>query len=152
MLFSSSGFAQQKEMLYLPDSIPIEFVKIPAGHFMMGSPTSEPGRDKDESPQMETQVNTFWMGVCEVTQAQWLSVMGYNPAVFKQKVDHLSYPVETVSWLEAMVFIKKLNQLNIGNFRLPTEAEWEYACRAGTETAYYWGDYKNEWSLNKQAV
>ncbi|MEM6377231.1 MAG: formylglycine-generating enzyme family protein [Bacteroidota bacterium] len=151
LFFYSAAYGQNRMVVYFPDSIPVELVKIPAGSFMMGSPNSEFGRDKDESPQLEAEVPDFWMGIYEITQAQWLSVMGYNPATFKQRVDHLSYPIETITWLEAQVFIRKLNQLNIGHFRLPTEAEWEYACRAGTQTAFYWGPYENEWSINKKA-
>ncbi|MEL7118633.1 MAG: formylglycine-generating enzyme family protein [Bacteroidota bacterium] len=142
---------QETQLFYLPDSVTIEFVKIPGGTFLMGSPFDETGRDKDEAPQHEVSIKEFWLGTYEVTQTQWLCVMGYNPSTFKQKIDHLSYPVETVSWSETQAFIDKLNQLGIGSFRLPTEEEWEYACRAGSQTAYYWGEYKNEWMLNQYA-
>ena len=145
------AYSQTTQSLWLPDSVEIQFTEIASGAFLMGSPVDEEGRDKDESPQREIELGSFWMGTFEVTQAQWLSVMGYNPAVFKQKVNHLSFPVEMVSWQECMIFIQKLNKLGMGTFRLPTEEEWEYACRAGTETHYYWGDFKGEWHVSKQA-
>jgi formylglycine-generating enzyme required for sulfatase activity len=109
----------------------IEMVYIPPGSFMMGSSIDR------EKPVHEVRINySFYMGKYEVTQAQWQAVMGSNPSNFKG--DNL--PVETVSWDDAMAFIARLNVLNDGyTYRLPTEAEWEYACRAGT-TGDYAGD------------
>ena len=78
----------------------------------------------------------FWLGETEVTQAQWQDIMGSNPSYFKGR----DLPVEQVSWNDIQEFIKKLNRRTGKRFRLPTEAEWEYAARAGTQTAYYWGD------------
>ena len=77
------------------------------------------------------------MGVYEVTQAQWQTVMGSNPSTFN---DNPNKPVETISWYDAQEFIRKLNTLEQGTFRLPTEAEWELACRAGTRTRFFWGE------------
>jgi formylglycine-generating enzyme required for sulfatase activity len=111
----------------------IEMVYIPPGEFMMGSENGE----KNEQPVHRVTISqAFYIGRYEVTQAQWKEVMGNNPSRFKG--DNL--PVESVSWEDAQSFIQKLNQMNDGYaYRLPTEAEWEYACRAGT-TGDYAGD------------
>jgi formylglycine-generating enzyme required for sulfatase activity len=113
------------------------FVKIPAGTFMMGSPDSEPGRNLDEGPQHQVTISkAFELQTTEVTQSQWQAVMGSNPSYFKGP----DLPVEQVSWDDAQAFIAKLNAKNDGyRYRLPTEAEWEYAARAGT-TGPYAGD------------
>ncbi len=114
-------------------------VKIPAGTFDMGSNSG----DSDEKPIHEVTISKdFYMGMYEVTQAQWQAVMGSNPSRFSGD----NHPVEQVSWNDCQTFIQKLNEMGYGTFRLPTEAEWEYACRAGTTTDYYWengniGDY-----------
>jgi formylglycine-generating enzyme required for sulfatase activity len=105
-------------------------VLIPAGTFMMGSPDGV--GDNDEHPQHQVSVQSFYMGKYEVTQAQWRAVMGTNPSNFKG--DNL--PVENVSWNDATEFCRKLSQMTGREYRLPSEAEWEYACRAGTT-----GDY-----------
>ena len=113
------------------------FVEIPAGHFNMGSPVGERGRERQERRHEVVITRPFWMGVFEVTQAQWLRVMGENPSWFHESGD---LPVERVSWHEALEFAGRLTDLAPGSrFRLPTEAEWEYACRAGTDTAYHVG-------------
>ncbi len=119
------------------DSLPgMTFVQIPGGEFMMGSPPSEQSRD-DEGPQHRVTIQPFEMMTTEVTQAQWEAVMGNNPSNFKSDVR----PVEQVSWNDVQEFIRKLNELDPGNgYRLPSEAEWEYACRAGTMTRFYSGD------------
>jgi formylglycine-generating enzyme required for sulfatase activity len=106
----------------------IQMMSIPGGTFRMGSPESETGRDLDEGPQNEVTVATFYMSKYEVTQAPYKSVMGTNPSNFKG--DDL--PVESVTWNDAVDFCRKLSQLTHRNYRLPTEAEWEYAARAGT--------------------
>ena len=109
------------------------FITIPAGGFMMGSNDGEPR----EKPVHNVYIKSFYMMTTEVTQAQWQAVMGNNPSRFKG--DNL--PVESVSWNDVQDFIKKLNQLDPGKrYRLPTEAEWEYACRAGTTTRFYSGN------------
>ncbi|MEW6238721.1 MAG: formylglycine-generating enzyme family protein [Candidatus Omnitrophota bacterium] len=123
-------------------STPLEMVLIPAGTFTMGSPDNEPDRDSDEGPQHQvTLTKAFYMGKYEVTQAQWLAVMGSNPESLYGVGSN--YPVHYVSWNDCLTFIQKLNQTGQGTFRLPTEAEWEYACRAGTITRFYWGDDPN---------
>jgi len=120
----------------------MEFVLIPAGSFMMGSPESEEGRDSDEGPVHRVRIaKPFYLAKYEVTQGQWQAVMGNNPSHFKNAGDDA--PVEKVSWNDCREFLKKLNS-NVGAhgrapLRLPTEAEWEYACRAGTRTALYSG-------------
>ncbi|MCI5212448.1 MAG: formylglycine-generating enzyme family protein, partial [Candidatus Electrothrix sp. ATG2] len=115
----------------------MEFVLIPEGCFMMGAPPDEKDREDDEGPVHEICVDGFYMGKYEVTQGQWQKIMGNNPASFK-KGD--KYPVENVSWNDALKFLTELNGKSGKNYRLPTEAEWEYAVRAGTNTARYWGD------------
>ena len=123
--------------------VEMELALIPAGEFVMGSPDTEKGRDGDnrESPQSQVKIGRpFYMGRREVTQAQWLRVMGANPSRFKDGPDAGRRPVENVSWNDCQAFLKKLNSLGLGVFRLPTEAEWEYACRAGTRTPFAFGD------------
>jgi formylglycine-generating enzyme required for sulfatase activity len=113
----------------------IEFVLVPAGSFMMGSTN---GGDNEKPVHQVTISQAFYMGKYEVTQAQWQSVMGNNPSNFKDCGGNC--PVEQVSWDDAQNFVNKLNESNDGfRYRLPTEAEWEYACRAGT-TGDYAGD------------
>jgi formylglycine-generating enzyme required for sulfatase activity len=108
----------------------LEMVYIPAGTFMMGSPEDEKDRWSNEGPQHQvTLTQGFYMGRSQVTQAQWEVVMGSNPSCYSGKPNN---PVEQVSWEDCQEYIKKLNQMGRGTFRLPTEAEWEYACRAGT--------------------
>lgn len=114
-----------------------EMVSIPGGCFLMGSPASEAGRFDDER-QHEVCVGAFKIGRYEVTQGQWQAVMGSNPSVFKMCGDRC--PVENVSWDEVQEYIAKLNVRTGKKYRLPTEAEWEYAARAGTSTAYWWGN------------
>ncbi len=116
---------------------PLKMVQIPAGTFMMGSPDNDYWRDKDEIQHPVTLGQPFYLGVYVVTQAQWSAVMGTNPSYFYNQINH---PVENVSWNDCQEFIEKLNQMGKGVFRLPTEAEWEYACRAGTVTRYFWGN------------
>lgn len=123
----------------LNNSIGMEFVKIPAGSFMMGSPGSEKNRDDDEFQHKVTISKTFYMGKYEVTQAQWKAVLGKNPSSFSSCGDNC--PVEMVSWDDVQEFIKKLNAKGEGTYRLPTEAEWEYVCRAGITDAYSEGDF-----------
>jgi formylglycine-generating enzyme required for sulfatase activity len=115
---------------------------IPAGSFTMGSPTNEEGRNGNEGPQHRVFIpRGFWMGRTEVTQAQWQAVMGSDPSYFKNA--GANAPVEQVSWNDAKEFLQKLNQRSTAfTYRLPSEAEWEYACRAGTSTATYAGSLR----------
>ncbi len=123
----------------ITNSIGMKFAHIPAGTFMMGSPSDEPGRDDDEK-QHEVRISKpFYLQTTELSQGQWKKVMGNNPSHFKNCGDDC--PVERVSWNDAQEFISKLNQLEDTTiYRLPTEAEWEYACRAGTSTIFSFGD------------
>jgi formylglycine-generating enzyme required for sulfatase activity len=116
----------------------LEMVLILPGSFTMGSSMEEQGRLDTDWPLHEVTITKpFYMGKYEVTQAQWESVMGNNPSSFRGRPNN---PVEKVRWRTCQKFIKKLNSLGQGNFRLPTEAEWEYACRAGTVTRFSFGD------------
>lgn len=116
----------------------MEFVLIPAGKFMMGSPSGEKGRYRDEGPAHEVTIkNPFYLGKYSVTQKQWEQVLGSNPSHFKG----YNLPVEYVSWNETQEFIKKFNKMECTDkYCLPSEAKWEYACRAGTQTRYSFGD------------
>ena len=113
------------------------FKLIPAGTFMMGSPSYEPGRDDDETQHQVTFTQAFYMQTTEVTQDQWVAVMGSNPSDFSGCSD---CPVEQVSWNDIQTFITNLNTRGEGTYRLPTEAEWEYAARAGSTTEFANGD------------
>ncbi|MDM8522526.1 SUMF1/EgtB/PvdO family nonheme iron enzyme [Desulfococcaceae bacterium HSG8] len=120
------------------NSLGMEFVYIPSGTFMMGSPEDEPGRYADEKLHKVTLTRGFYMQNTPVTQGQWKAAMGNNPSYFKNCGDDC--PVEDVSWDDAQEFIRNLNHREGGGkYRLPTEAEWEYACRAGSTTALYTG-------------
>ncbi|WP_375474295.1 SUMF1/EgtB/PvdO family nonheme iron enzyme [uncultured Nostoc sp.] len=120
----------------LGNGITLEMVQIPGGSFMMGSAEGETERDKDESPQHQVKVPGFFMGKYEITQAQYQAIIGSNPSKFKGE----KRPVELVSWNSAVEFCKKLSQRTGKTYRLPSEAEWEYACRAGTKTPFYFGE------------
>ncbi|NCR28056.1 MAG: SUMF1/EgtB/PvdO family nonheme iron enzyme [Microcystis aeruginosa LE13-04] len=120
----------------LPKGVKLEMVSLPAGKFLMGSPESN-----DEKPQHQVKVNSFAIGKYPITQAQYQAVMGNNPSEFKNNPQN---PVECVSWNDAKAFCQKLSQITGKTYRLPTEAEWEYACRAGTTTRYYFGDDANQ--------
>ena len=110
---------------------------IPAGTFLMGSPDSELGRNPDEILHAVTLTHGFWLADTPVTQALWEAVMGNNPSRFRGN----ARPVENVSWDDAKTFIHKINTLQPNlNLCLPTEAQWEYACRAGTTTPFSFGD------------
>lgn len=106
------------------------FVYISPGSFLMGSPEYEPGRNKDETQHQVTLTEGFYIQVTPVTQRQWVSVMGFNPSTFADRGDDC--PVEGITWIQCQEFIRKLNSAGEYSYRLPTEAEWEYACRAGS--------------------
>jgi len=133
-MLTCNGYAQEhKEKI--KNSIGMEFVLIQPGRFMMGSPEDEPGRYTGERLHAVNLTNPFYMQTTEVTQDQWKLVMGKNPSSHKRCGDNC--PVEQVSWDDVQKFIQKLNQKErMGKYRLPTEAEWEYACRAGSTTAF----------------
>ena len=115
------------------------FVLIPPGTFMMGSPADEFQRAENEKQHRVTITKSFYLQTTEVTQEQWKSIMGANPSRFAGCPE---CPVEFISWNDAQAFIRKLNQLDhTGRYRLPTEAEWEYACRANTTSPFHFGKY-----------
>jgi len=113
----------------------MEFIPVPGGCYEMGNKWG--GGSYTEYPAHEVCVDGFYIGKTEVTQGEWTKLMESNPSYFKMGDD---YPVENVSRAEISTFLQKMNQENRKGFRLPTEAEWEYACRAGTTTEYYWGN------------
>jgi eukaryotic-like serine/threonine-protein kinase len=121
----------------LGNGIGLTMVKIPAGKFLMGAPFSERTSPDTERPQHKVNIPGFYLSQTLVTQAQWVALMGKNPSMFEGS-DKL--PIEMVSWLEAMHFCQKLIQKTGRTYRLPSEAEWEYACRAGTTTYFTFGD------------
>jgi formylglycine-generating enzyme required for sulfatase activity len=118
------------------NAIGMKLVLIPAGEFLMGSPADEKDRSNDETQHKVRITKPFYMGTTEVTQAQWKAVMGNNPSQFQG--DNL--PVETVSWNDCQEFLKKLSAKEGKTYWLPTEAEWEYACRAGTNSRFSFGN------------
>ncbi len=120
------------------NGVTLEMVQIPGGTFLMGSPTEEKERQSDERPQHQVKVPGFFMGKYEITQAQYETIMGSNPSNFK--TNGANRPVEQVNWNDAIEFCKKLSKKAGRTYRLPSEAEWEYACRAGTTTPFYFGE------------
>lgn len=118
--------------------VTLKMVLIPAGSLIMGSPYDEIDRSTDEGPQHQVTITQpFYMGIYPVTQAQWEVVMGTQPSRGSYSAGK---PVTDVSYEDCLRFIRKLNTLGEGTYRLPTEAEWEYACRAGSTTRFPWGD------------
>ncbi len=115
----------------------IQMVTIPAGCFNMGSPSSDSRAYSDEFPQHQVCLQSFQMGQYEVTQAQWQAVMGSNPSYFDRCGDNC--PVEEVSWDDIQTFLSQLNQQTGQNYKLPSEAQWEYACRGGAVSETYCG-------------
>lgn len=128
-----SGNGRQQDLSGDPLAA-VDFVYIPPGVFLMGSPEEEPTRDRDETLHEVTLSRGFLMQATLVTQRQWRAVMGANPASFCKA--GAECPVEGVSWWDCQEFIKKCNALGPYRYRLPTEAEWEYACRAGSSGAF----------------
>jgi formylglycine-generating enzyme required for sulfatase activity len=141
----------------LPGGVGLEMVKIPSGRFLMGSSDTEVkkyGGSMAGRPQHEVNVPSFWMGKFEVTQAQWFALMADYDAnnwqqEFRQLDNFLQYgvilkgdnlPIVNVSWNDAKEYCRRLNQRSGKTYRLPSEAEWEYACRAGTATPFHYGD------------
>jgi formylglycine-generating enzyme required for sulfatase activity len=121
----------------LPGNIKLEMVKIPAGSFLMGSADNDESAYSREKPQHRVNLQEFYLGKYPVTQEQYQAIMGNNPSKFK---NNLKNPVENISWNDAQEFCQKLSDKTGKKYKLPSEAEWEYACRAGTQTRYYFGD------------
>ncbi len=114
----------------------LSFAFLPPGSFLMGSPTSEKERFDDETQHRVNLTKGFFLAVTQVTQAQWRAVIGSDPSFFKGD----DRPVEQVSWEDCQEFCKRLSQQDGKPYRLPTEAEWEYACRAGTTSPFHFGE------------
>ncbi|PAV14239.1 Sulphatase-modifying factor protein [Methanosarcina spelaei] len=133
--------------IFTSPSTGMEFVLIPAGKFMMGSPSGEEVIYDDEAPIHKVTIeDSFYMGKYPVTQKQWKKIQGSNPSSLKGE----DWPVEMISWEDAQEFIQKLNEKEgTEKYRLSSEAEWEYSCRAGTQTRYSFGD--DESKLNEYA-
>ncbi len=139
---AGAGPALTGKTIDLGNGVSMEFILVPAGSFDMGSPDSEKARDGDEGPVRKVQLaKAFYIGKYEVTQEQYLAAMGTNPSKFSGP----KLPVESVSWDEAATCCKKMGG------RLPTEAEWEYACRAGSKTRFCYGDDLNYTQLGEYA-
>jgi formylglycine-generating enzyme required for sulfatase activity len=119
------------------NSIGMKFVWIAPGNFMMGSPKEEKQRNSNENQHKVTLTKGFYMGVTTVTQEQWKEIIEKNPSMFAGET---TLPVDSVSWNQCQEFIKKLKEKEKKPYRLPTEAEWEYACRAGTTTPFHFGE------------
>ncbi len=124
----------------------LNFVPIASGCFLMGSPLSEKDRAEEEHQHPVCITKDFLMGKYEITQGQWEAIMGQNPSHFNECGARC--PVENISWEDIQLFIKKLHKKTGFKFRLPTEAEWEYAARAGTTTAFSFGDNINTSQVN----
>ncbi|MFZ5569351.1 MAG: formylglycine-generating enzyme family protein [Thermodesulfobacteriota bacterium] len=132
--------AEGHKPLPFTNDLGMKFVYLPPGTFLMGSPLDELYRNPDEELHPVTLSRGFFMQTTEVTQRQWRSVMGYNPSKYKECGSDC--PVEMVTWNAVQAFIRRLNARSRDiQYRLPTEAEWEYACRAGTRTPFFYGDY-----------
>ena len=138
-------------------SLPLQMILIPRGSFKMGAPDGEEGSGEDEKPQQEVNVSSFLMSRYPITQEQWRAVaertdlkvaanhqLDPNPSYFKEDYekegDRQKRPVESVSWQDALVFCARLSELTGRSYSLPSEAQWEYACRAGTETPFHFGE------------
>lgn len=129
----------QPQVVSITNTLGIELVQVPAGSFDMGSTATTP-RTANEAPARSVSVQSFYLSRYEINQAQWTKVMGKNPSRFQDP----RRPVEQVTWLDAQTFIEKLNLLErTAKYRLPSEAEWEYAARANQKTAYFFGDDVN---------
>jgi uncharacterized protein (TIGR02996 family) len=124
---------------FFTNSIGMKFAWIPAGTFLMGSPPEEVGRSDDEIQYPVTLTRGFYLGTHPVTQSSWQAVMGNNPSQFRG--DDL--PVEQVAWEDSWEFLRKLSVREGHTYRLPTEEEWEFACRAGTTTPFHFGNECN---------
>jgi len=116
----------------------MEFVLVPEGDFVMGTPIDEVGRETQERQHAVSLSHAYYLGTYEATQSDWRAVMGDSPSHFAECGDDC--PVENINFFEIQKFIARLNELTSETFRLPTEAEWEYACRAGSAAAFRTGD------------
>jgi formylglycine-generating enzyme required for sulfatase activity len=131
--------SRSKQAIYdienLGNGISLEMIYIPGGIFTMGAPANEKGSSEDEYPQHRVQISSFWMSKYPITQAQWQAIMDNNPSAFQGN----NRPVEQVSWHDASQFCQRLTEKTGHQYQLPSEAQWEYACRAGTTTPFHFG-------------
>jgi formylglycine-generating enzyme required for sulfatase activity len=140
-------YKEPKQAIYFTEmlgDVALDMISIEAGEFLMGSPEEEVDRHDDEGPQHKVRVPAFFMGRYPVTQSQWHFVATLPPINQELKTDPSEFkgnelPVETVSWHDAVEFCDRLSAHTKRQYRLPSEAEWEYACRAGTITPFYYG-------------
>jgi uncharacterized protein (TIGR02996 family) len=142
----------------------LEFAWIPPGSFLMGSPEAEKKRRDDETQHPVTLTRGFWLGVYAVTQGQWRAIMGDNPSAFTRggtcsrdvrkfsDAELQRFPVENVSWNRATAFCKRLTERLGRTVTLPSEAQWEYACRAGTTSTFHFGDVHDGSQANSDAT
>ena len=146
---TQDGPVSEEISLLLPGDVPLKLVRIPSGSFQMGSPITERARGEDEGPIHAVTINyDFYLAKYEVTQQQWLAVMGTWPDTEPTEASGMGddHPAYYISWEDARQFVATLNAhlentgQGPGNLRLPSEAEWEYTCRAGTQTRFYFGD------------
>jgi formylglycine-generating enzyme required for sulfatase activity len=131
--------------LELGEGESLRLIQIPAGEFWMGSPATEPRRSDDEAPQHRVRLASFLLGQTPVTQAQWQQVAGWpklklDLSAIPSRFTGARRPVEQVNWLEVMEFCRRLSERSGHTFSLPSEAQWEYACRAGSTTPFAFGE------------
>lgn len=124
----------------LPGDVPLDLVWVPEGKFMMGAYDGEEGSTARELPQHEVAISGFWIGKYEVTKRQWEAVMKTSPWLGERTNNDLDSPAVFITWNDAKSFCQELSNMTSMAFRLPSESEWEYACRSGTKTRFYWGD------------
>ncbi len=135
-LYCSAGFVMANSFT---NKLGMKFVLIPSGSFLMGSPETERGRQWNEKRHKVVISKSFYMAETEITQGQWERLVGFNPSSFSKLGKN--YPVDTISWDQCIEFIRVLNKWEGTNrYSLPTEAQWEYACRAGSTSAFFDGD------------
>jgi formylglycine-generating enzyme required for sulfatase activity/O-acetyl-ADP-ribose deacetylase (regulator of RNase III) len=138
--FQYTTHQSQQYTEVLAGNVSLQMVCIPQGGFMMGAPEDEEDSMDRERPQHQVSVEAFFLGKYSITQAQYEAVMGENPSSFKDEPDSPNHPVENVSWDDAIEFCRRLSEQTSKEYRLPSEAEWEYACRAGTNTPFHFGE------------
>lgn len=158
IIVSLLSMAQPKsaneKTIILPGNVPLELIHVYPGTFLMGQkPGEQDAYPNKETPQHPVTLSKpFWMGKYEITKAQWLAVMKTKPWDGKRFVNNdQQSPAVYISWNDARLFAERLSAITHLNFRLPTEAEWEYTCRANTTNRFYWGDDSNYSDINTQA-
>lgn len=152
LIMNAYAFADQKQREWEDSGTGIVFAWVPGGSYEMGCGVWMSDCEEDEKPSHLVQVKGFWISKYEITQSQWLLVMGYNPSRFQSGGN---YPVEMVSWYDVNEFINKMNRNNTHSFRLPTEAEWEYAARSGGKPEKFSGGdtpYDVAWYLDNSRI